>query len=134
MAVEISGMNAILSDIEKMIPTDTDVDAALIAGADIITENMRERAPVQPGGGELKEAIKTGPPKTTSRGRTVTSGVHKADFHEEDYYPAYVEYGHGGPHPAPPHPYARPAYDEKKDEAWNAVKAATIAQLQKKGL
>lgn len=33
------------------------------------------------------------------------------------YYPAFVEYGHGGPHPARPHPFVRPAYDVKEGEA-----------------
>jgi HK97 gp10 family phage protein len=28
-----------------------------------------------------------------------------------------VEYGHGGPHPAPPHPFLRPALDKNIDEA-----------------
>jgi HK97 gp10 family phage protein len=27
-----------------------------------------------------------------------------------------VEFGHGGPHPAPPHPFFRPAWDEMKSE------------------
>ena len=37
----------------------------------------------------------------------------RKDWDDEDYYPAYVEYGHGGPGPAPAHPYIRPAYDTR---------------------
>lgn len=32
-----------------------------------------------------------------------------------------VEYGHGGPHPAPPHPFMRPAWDENKAAAQAAI-------------
>lgn len=35
-----------------------------------------------------------------------------------------VEYGHEGPHPAPPHPFLRPAYDENKDKALEIIKDA----------
>lgn len=133
MAVEISGTEVILSDLEKMLPSDADVDAALTDGATIIVEDMRARASVLTG--KMKGAINVGPPKTGSRGRYVTAGIHRKDFTgEEDYYPSYVEYGHGGPHPAPPHPFIRPAYDAKKDEAWAAVKAAAIKKLREKGL
>lgn len=134
MAVEISGTEIILSDLEKMIPTDANMDEALTAGADIITEEMRRIAPVRSGSGKLKGAINTGPPKNGKRGRVVTSGVHRSDWGSDEYYPPYVEYGHGGPHPAAPHPFIRPAYDLKKDAAWNAVKQAAINQLKKKGL
>lgn len=132
MAVEISGTEVLLSDIEKMVPKDADIDSCLIAGADIITEEIRNRAPSK--SGTMKAAISTGAPKTGKRGRYVTSGIHRKDFVGEDYYPAYVEYGHGGPHPAPPHQFIRPAYDTKKEEAWAAVKSAALAQLREKGL
>jgi HK97 gp10 family phage protein len=133
MGVEISGATVLLSDLEKMVPMSTDLDQALTAGAKVIADEMRTLAPTGKTG-RLKAGVGVGPPKNGSRGRVITVGIHRADFDSEEYYPAYVEYGHGGPHPAAPHPYARPAYDIKKDEAWNAVKSATIAQLQKKGL
>ena len=55
-------------------------------------------------------------------GRHITIGVHRKDWNHEDYYPAFVEYGHGGPAPAPAHPYIRPAYDTRVDEAYEIIR------------
>jgi HK97 gp10 family phage protein len=132
MAITLSGTEVFLSDLEKMIPADTDVDAALAEGAEVIAREMRQLAPVK--SGKLKSAIKVGKARNGRNGRQVTVGVHRRDFSGDDYYPAYVEYGHGGPRPAPPHPFIRPAFDLKKDEAWNTVKQAVIDQMNAKGL
>ncbi len=132
MAVTVSGTEVLLSDLEKMIPADADVDEALTAGAEIVAEKMRQLAPVK--SGKLKNAIKVGKARNGRNGRQVTVGVHRRDFSGDDYYPAYVEYGHGGPRPAPPRPFIRPAYDLTKDEAWSIVKQAVIDQMNSKGL
>ena len=127
MAITLSGTEVLLSDLEKMIPSDTNVDAALAEGAEVIAMEMRQLAPVK--SGKLKSAIKVGKARNGRNGRQVTVGVHRRDFSGDDYYPAYVEYGHGGPRPAPPHPFIRPAFDLKKDEAWNTVKQAVIDKM-----
>jgi len=132
MAITVSGTEVLLSDLERMIPSDTNVDAALAEGAEVIAREMRQLAPVK--SGKLKSAIKVGKARNGRNGRQVTVGVHRRDFSGDDYYPAYVEYGHGGPRPAPPHPYIRPAFDLKKDEAWSIVKQAVIDQMNAKGL
>lgn len=132
MAITISGTEVILADLERMIPTDMDVDQALTAGAELIKEEMVRIAPVK--SGKLKSAIKVGKARNGRNGRQVTVGIHRRDFSSDEYYPAYVEYGHGGPRPAPPHPFIRPAFDLKKDEAWNTVKQAVIDQMNQKGL
>lgn len=131
MPMEISGTDVILSDLERMIPADTDVDAALVQGAQPIAAEMQRLSPYKTGA--MKGAIKVGKVRNSKRGRTVTVGVHRRDIKltNNEYYPAYVEYGHGGPHPAPPHPFIRPGYDAKKDEAWNAVKRAVLDQMNK---
>ena len=136
MAITLSGTEVFLSDLEKMIPADTDLDDALTAAAVGIARKMRQLAPVQ--SGKLREAIGVGAPRNTKRGRTVTAGIHRRDFKGDVYYPAYVEYGHAGPRKGsprtPPHPFIRPAYDLTKDEAWEAIKAAMIQKLKEKGL
>lgn len=132
MAITLSGTEVFLSDLEKMIPSDTNVDAALAEGAEVIAREMRRLAPVK--SGKLKNAIKVGKARNGRNGRQVTVGVHRRDFSGDDYYPAFVEYGHGGPRPAPPHPFIRPAFDLKKDEAWSTVKQAVIDQMNLKGL
>ena len=132
MAITLSGTEVFLSDLERMIPSDTNVDAALAEGAEVIAKEMRQLAPVK--SGKLKSAIKVGKARNGRNGRQVTVGVHRRDFSGDEYYPAYVEYGHGGPRPAPPHPFIRPAFDLKQDEAWNTVKQAVIDQMNSKGL
>ena len=132
MAITLSGTEVLLSDLERMIPSDTNVDAALAEGAEVIAREMRQLAPVK--SGKLKSAIKVGKARNGRNGRQVTVGIHRRDFSGDEYYPAYVEYGHGGPRPADPHPFIRPAFDLKKDEAWNTVKQAVIDQMNSKGL
>lgn len=34
----------------------------------------------------------------------------------------FVEFGHGGPKPAPPHEFMRPAYESTKDEAYAIIR------------
>lgn len=132
MAVEISGTEIILRDLEKMVPSDMDIDDALRAGAEPIHRRMVEGAPVKTG--RMKRSIKIGEVRNGKTGRFVTIGVHRRDFGPGEYYPAYVEYGHGGPRPAEAHRFVRPAYDLGKEEAYTALKQAVINQLNQKGL
>ena len=65
-------------------------------------------------------------------GYRVTVGVHRKDGGAE--YANPVEFGHGGPHPAPPHPFIRPAFDAKVDEAYDKVKEQLRTALDARGL
>ena len=81
--------------------------------------------------GALHEAINIGSVRKRAQGgKYITIGVHRKDWSEEDYYPAYVEFGHGGPRPAPPHPFVRPAIDARADEALNLL-CEKVAQALK---
>ena len=62
----------------------------------------------------------------------VTVGVHRTDGGAE--YANPVEFGHGGPHPAPAHPFVRPAFDAAKDEAYEKVKQDLQTALEARGL
>jgi HK97 gp10 family phage protein len=46
-------------------------------------------------------------------------------------YAHVVEHGHGGKHPAPPHPFMRPTYDGRKAEATQAVADRAEIELAK---
>ena len=48
--------------------------------------------------------------------------VEESDKEEDAYYATPVEYGHGGPAPAPAHPFIRPAYDTRADEAYEIIR------------
>lgn len=137
MGVEIEGTELLLSDLEKLIPTDMDVGEALMAGGEIVADGMRGFAPVGETG-DLKAAIKAGRVRRGKRGQTLTVGVHRRDIDlskaDGHYYPAYVNYGHGGPRPAPPHPFIQPGYDVTQDAAYDAIKRVTTQQYKEKGI
>ena len=42
-----------------------------------------------------------------------------------------VELGHGGPHPAPPHPFLVPAVEETRDRQLKAAAKATVGGLKR---
>ena len=101
-----------------------------------IEQQMKENASRDPQirSGKLHGAIHTGPVnKRRNGGKHITIGVHRKDWNEEDYYPAYVEYGHGGPGPAPAHPYIRPAYDTTEDEAYEIIRDGLRDALNRNG-
>ena len=62
----------------------------------------------------------------------VTVGVHSGETGAR--YANPVEHGHGGPHPAPPHPFVRPAFDAKAEEAYEELKKLLNEALDKRGL
>ena len=71
--------------------------------------------------GVLNRSIQTGKVrKRRYSGRSITIGVHRKE--EGAYYAPPVEYGHGGPAPAPAHPFIRPAYDTRSDEAYEIIR------------
>ena len=53
-------------------------------------------------------------------GQTITIGVHHSEA--DAFYANPVEYGHGGPAPAPAHPFVRPAFDVRQDEAYSIIR------------
>ena len=90
-----------------------------------VYEQMRQNATKDPQiiTGTLHDAINIGKVRKSAQGgKYITIGVHRKDWSEEDYDPAYVECGHGGPGPAPSHPYIRPAYDVTEDEAYELIR------------
>ena len=82
--------------------------------------------------GTLRNSIRIGKAvKHRGGGYSVTVGVHRGDGAG---YSVPVEFGHGGPHPAPAHPFVRPAFDARVDEAYEKVKQMLITALEARGL
>lgn len=72
----------------------------------------------------------------TGAGKSIDIGIRAGDSpHGSDRkstaYANPVEWGHGGPHPAPPHPFVRPAFDTRKDEAYAQMKQVISDALKK---
>lgn len=68
----------------------------------------------------------TRPKQKREGGKQITIGIH----HSENgaYYANPVEFGHGGP--APAHPFVRPAFDARADEAFSEIKRVLRDELK----
>ena len=108
-------------EVDRMLGTLSEVPAiaaeAVQAGVNILLPAAQAAAPVGPTGGtHIKNRI-----EARTKGPSAEVGV----WDEPVAY--YVEYGHGGPHPAPAHPYLEPTAEAVQDEVLEAV-ADVISQ------
>jgi len=108
------------------------VNRALEAGAVPIEQQMLANASHDPKiiTGDLHKSIHTGKVKKRRMGgKAITIGVHYKEH--AAYYANPVEHGHGGPAPAPAHPFVRPAFDTRVDEAYSIMKGILRDELTK---
>lgn len=130
MPLDTQGFDGLASDIAGMASR-MDADGAgapvarriLEAAAQPIHQQMKANASKDPKiiTGVLNRSIRIGPVKKRRKsGKSITIGVHRKE--EGAYYATPVEYGHGGPAPAPAHPFIRPAYDTRADEAYGIIR------------
>ena len=134
MPIELRGFDDLQDDMVNMaaaLDQGPGVNRALEAGAAPIEEQMLHNASTDPKiiTGDLHGSIHTG--KVTSRrgGKQITIGVHYKE--RGAYYANPVEFGHGGPAPAPAHPFVRPAFDTRADEAYSEIKRVLREELTK---
>ena len=140
MAFETQGFDELIGDItklaDKLSTADEGAQAArriLKAAAEPIEEQMRANASSDPQiiTDKLHSAISSGRVKKRgAAGLRITVGVHRKDWDGDEYYPAYVEYGHAGPNPAPAHPYVRPAFDTRQNDAYGAIRDGLLNELK----
>lgn len=139
MSLEFKGGAELRGDIARManvLRTDGDGGATanriLEAAAQPVLEQMIQNASTdpKPRSGNLRSALRI-KKASRRRGARVTVGIHHADGAA---YGVPVEFGHGGPHPAPPHPFIRPAFDARSDEAYELLKQQLRDALDKRGL
>ena len=130
MPLDVNGFGDLMTDIAGMA-NKMDADGAgapvakriLEAAAEPIHEQMKANASKDPKiiTGVLNRSIQIGKVrKRRASGKSITIGVHRKE--EGAYYATPVEYGHGGPAPAPAHPFIRPAYDTRQDEAYEIIR------------
>lgn len=129
MPFKTEGFSELMTDIAQMASV-MDADGAgaptakriLEEAAKPIHDQAKANASRNPKiiSGVLHRSIQIGPVrKRRTSGKTITIGVHRK---EKAYYATPVEYGHGGPAPAPAHPFIRPAYDTRQDEAYEIIR------------
>ena len=130
MPMNTSGFDSLLTDIASMANR-MDADGAgapvakriLQAAAQPIHQQMKANASKDPKiiTSALHDSIAVGNVrKRRYSGKSITIGVHRKE--RGAYYATPVEYGHGGPAPAPAHPFIRPAYDTRADEAYEIIR------------
>ena len=126
MSLEISGMNELTNDLQRIAGV-VDESSILENAAQPILEQMQLNASSNPKriSGALHNAL-----ATKTKKQKVTIGLHRSDWHNDTYYPAYVEHGHAGPHPAPAHPFVRPAFDARADEAYDTIREGLRKALE----
>ena len=121
---DLAGMTAALTD-------GAGVDRALQAGAAPIEARMRQNVTNDPKviSGDLHDSIHTGPVRRRRNGgKRITVGVHTKE--KGAFYANPLEFGHGGPAPAPAHPFVRPAFDMAADEAYTEIKRVLREELK----
>ena len=122
MPMELQGFDNLKDDLTNMasnLEFGAGVNRALQEGAKPIEEQMLHNASSDPQiiTGALHDSIRThSVRKSRSGGKYITIGVKHSQ--KGAYYANPVEKGHGGPAPAPAHPFVRPAFDVRKDEAY----------------
>lgn len=135
MPMKLQGADDLRDDLTNMaanLEFGAGVQRALEAGAVPIEQQMLANAASDPKiiTGALHDSIHTGKVKKRRMGgKAITIGVH----HKEKgaYYANPVEAGHGGPAPAPAHPFVRPAFDTRADEAYAIMKSILRDELLK---
>jgi len=131
MGVELTGFLELTDEIQKMADKFVDgggegLDKIVKAGAEVILQQAKINAPVSPGGGTLRDALKVVMKRKGSRTKA-RIGVQKGS---DAFYATFVEYGHKGPHPAGPHPFLAPAFDAKQEEALGVIKREIQSELR----
>ena len=135
MPMELQGFDNLRDDLTNMasnLEFGAGVNRALQEGAKPIEEQMLHNAASDPQiiTGALHGSIRThSVRKARSGGKYITIGVQHSE--KGAYYANPVEKGHGGPGPAPAHPFVRPAFDVRKDEAYQIMKKILKDELLK---
>ena len=108
--MKVEGVNSVLSSLDDAVRDDR-VPEALRRGAEVMLAEMQHRVPIGETG-HLSASL-----QIKERGRAVEVGSIKT----EEPWAAYIEYGHGGKHPAAPHPFLKPAAEAAEAAAYEAI-------------
>lgn len=133
--MELQGFDDLRNDLTNMageLEFGEGVTRALEAGAVPIEQQMLANASKDPAiiTGALHGSIHTGKVKKRRMGgKAITIGVHHKEH--SAYYSNPVEFGHGGPAPAPAHPFVRPAFDTRSEEAYGIMRDVLREELRK---
>lgn len=113
--VDAAGINDVVRQLDAVGNLGRQATKALNAGAEIVLRAAKESAPVRTG--ELKSALRVGRRKKTRDQYAVEVGT----FYPDAAHTHLVERGHGGPKPAPAHPFLEPAVERTEEAVIDAI-------------
>lgn len=118
LKVHSAGFEAMITNLQEKLGdagARKSAEAALQAGVEPMRAQILSN--IDAGGhvrtGQLRGAISIGRLTRGKKGFRMKVGV----IGKGAPYAHFVEYGHGGPRPAPPHPFITPAYEATKGQA-----------------
>jgi HK97 gp10 family phage protein len=122
MEYELTGFEDLEANVTKLIAAldKTEVAKILETPAKMLEDDIRARAPQGPTG-NLKRSIMSKVYDDYAAAVAII-GINYGITHVAHL----VEFGHGGPHPAPAHPFFRPAWDANKTQIVASVKQGLI--------
>lgn len=111
--IYLKGIDVLERQADKLIKEVNDEKAKLLLSqARLVRDRIKSRAP-KGETGKLKKAAYASVVKASLGGPAVGfAGIRP----RKAPHAHLVEFGHGGPHPAPPHPFVRPAWDGCREE------------------
>lgn len=125
MRVYGSAINEIVAELDAVGELEARAEAALVAGAEVLLPAMKDAAPVRDasnGGTHIRDKLEYR--FKSNGGRPV---VPVGAWNAPVAY--YVEFGHGGPKPAPAHPFLEPAAASVEDAVLAAIKEELLKGL-----
>ena len=138
MDFEVSGFDELIREINRLpgLLAERVQGDGLIAAARVARDEAKQNVPV--GTGALRDTI-----RATRRAQTVETAAGRKKVPgaaaqvraggPDARQAMLVEYGHGGPQPAPPHPYLEPAITGTTARQFSAAAAAMRRSFVKLG-
>jgi HK97 gp10 family phage protein len=118
--IYIKGLDALERETNKIIKDLSEEKTKLLLGqAQIVRDRIKEKAPRGKTGNLKKAAYAAALPETTTSVAVAFAGIRP----RKAPHAHLVEFGHGGPHPAPAHPFIRPAWEETKEQVRENIKS-----------
>jgi HK97 gp10 family phage protein len=133
MGVETSGFLELTAELQDLAyqlgegGADTELHDLMRAAGQPVLEQAKANCKVI--SGTLQKSLTVVTKKSKDGRYKARIGAQKGS---QGYYATFVEYGHGGPHPALPHPFLDPAYDVQKENAYGIIKTLLGAMVDMK--
>lgn len=118
-SVDNAAMADILARLDAVGELGYVASQALQAGAEVLVPVIRDKAPMRTG--KLKKSVKVG--------RRNDNSIAVGTFHGDAPHAHLVERGHGGPKPAPPHPFMEPSVQATEEQVMNAIMEELMKRL-----